>query len=116
MHNYFDAEDAFAFGIDLQCQLAIMHFEHRQIIRRCLDHDSVSPIAQFPAARTFPVSKDRLHAIQTQRNPRPVDERLENLFHRGSGLEQEIPAVLDLINGILILERTPLLFFQIEGE
>jgi hypothetical protein len=41
-HDNFDAEHAFAFGIDLQGQFAVMHLEHRQIIRRRLDHDSPS--------------------------------------------------------------------------
>ena len=38
-----DAKDAFAFGIDLEGQLAAVQLEDRQIIRRSLDRD-------FPSA------------------------------------------------------------------
>jgi len=39
MSNRLDAKDAFAFGIDLQSQLAAVQLEDRQIIRRSLDRD-----------------------------------------------------------------------------
>ena len=39
MGNRFDAKDAFAFGIDLERQLAVVQLEDRQIIRRSLDRD-----------------------------------------------------------------------------
>jgi hypothetical protein len=38
VHNRFDAKDAFAFGIDLQSQLAEVDLENDQVILRCLDH------------------------------------------------------------------------------
>jgi hypothetical protein len=39
MGNRFDAKDAFAFGIDLEGQLAAVQLEDRQIIRRSLNRD-----------------------------------------------------------------------------
>src|SRR4029077_9297884 len=46
MSNRLDAKDAFAFGIDLQSQLAAVQLEDRQIIRRSLDRD-------FPFGRSL---------------------------------------------------------------
>ncbi|HUE00901.1 MAG TPA: hypothetical protein VMR62_15125 [Bryobacteraceae bacterium] len=37
--DHLDAKDAFAFGLDLQSQLAAVQLEDRQIIRRSLDRD-----------------------------------------------------------------------------
>jgi len=42
VHEDFNAEDVFAFGIDLQGQFTEMDFGHRQVIRRYLDNNSVS--------------------------------------------------------------------------
>ena len=39
MGNRFDAKHAFAFGIDLEGQLAAVQLEDRQIIGRSLDRD-----------------------------------------------------------------------------
>ena len=39
MSNGFDAKHAFAFGVNLERQLAAMQLEDRQIIRRFLDRD-----------------------------------------------------------------------------
>ena len=68
MGNCFDPKDAFAFGIDLEGQLATVQLEDRQIIRRSLDRD-------FPFGRAFgslainratPVSEDCLDGFQVQ--------------------------------------------------
>jgi hypothetical protein len=40
MHNDFDAENVFAFAIDLQRHLSVVDLEDRHIMGRCLDHDS----------------------------------------------------------------------------
>jgi hypothetical protein len=39
MDNGLEAKHVFAFGIDLQSQLAEVQLENRQVIRRCLDSD-----------------------------------------------------------------------------
>lgn len=39
VRNNLGAQDAFAFGIDLQREVAKVHFEHRQVIRRFLDRN-----------------------------------------------------------------------------
>jgi hypothetical protein len=41
---------------------------------------------------------------------------LEDLIHPAAQLEQQIPAVLQLVVRILVPEPTPLLLFQIQSE
>jgi hypothetical protein len=48
MGNRFDAKDAFAFGIDLERQLAAVQLEDCQIIRGSLDRDF--PFGRPPCA------------------------------------------------------------------
>jgi hypothetical protein len=42
VHDNLETQDALAFGIGLQRQLAEMQFEHRQVILRSLEHDCQS--------------------------------------------------------------------------
>src|ERR1700692_1863336 len=42
VYDDFDAEHAFAFGIDLQRHFSVTYFEDRHVIRRFFDHDSPS--------------------------------------------------------------------------
>ena len=39
VHDRFEAEDALAFGVGLECQVAEMYLEHGQVILRCLERD-----------------------------------------------------------------------------
>ena len=67
MSNRLDAKDAFAFGIDLEGQLAAVQLEDRQIIRRSLDRDF--PFRRPLSAAVFwalLVSEDGLDGLQVQ--------------------------------------------------
>src|SRR5438132_14386370 len=99
MGNRLDAKDAFAFGIDLQGQLAAVQLEDRQIIRRSLDRD-------FPFGRVFGslainratcVSEDCLDGFQVQWGAAAVNEGLKHLVHLSSQLEDQVSTVSDLI-------------------
>ena len=118
MGNCFDPKDAFAFGIDLEGQLATVQLEDRQIIRRSLDRD-------FPFGRAFgslainratPVSEDRLDGFQVQWGAAAVNEGLKHLVHVSSQLEDQVSTVFDLIVGVLITEPAALLLVEVEGE
>jgi hypothetical protein len=61
-------------------------------------------------------AKDGLQGLHVQRTPRPVQQVLIHLIECGSALEQQIPAQLQLIKRILILEPGPLLLGHIQGE
>jgi hypothetical protein len=76
LHDGFDAQDPFAFGIDLHGELAKVHLEHRQIIRRFLDQDSPARRLALPfsVAGTFLAAKQGLDLIQAADSPIAVDE------------------------------------------
>src|ERR1700739_4205399 len=89
MSNGFDAKDAFAFGVDLERQLATAQLEDRQIIRRSLDRD-------FPFGRplyspaifwAMPISEDRLDGLQVQWGAAAVDQGLKHLVHVRTDLD-----------------------------
>src|ERR1700756_1671748 len=111
----FDAKDAFAFGINLQSQLAAMQLEDRQIIHRSLDRD-------FPFGRTpaifwaVPVTQDGLDGFQVERRAAAVDQRLKHLVHVRADLEDQVATVFDLIVGVLVTKPAPLLLVEVEGE
>src|SRR6266436_2465877 len=99
MSNRLDAKDAFAFGIDLQSQLAAVQLEDRQIIRRSLDRDFPfgRPLGSAVDFRTMLASHDGLDGLQIERGPAAVDQRLKHLFHVPAHLKDQVSAVLDLI-------------------
>src|SRR5438132_9070619 len=99
MSNRLDAKDAFAFGIDLQSQLAAVQLEDRQIIRRSLDRDFPfgRPLGSVVDFRTMLVSHDGLDGLRIERGPAAVDQRLKHLFHVPAHLKDQVSAVLDLI-------------------
>ena len=113
-----NAKHAFAFGIDLQSQLAAVQLEDRQIIRRSLDRDFPRGGVPFPFVifPTMPVSEDGPDGLQVQRRAAAVNQRLKHLLHLSADFEDQIPAVLDLIVRVLIIKPAPLLFLQIEGK
>jgi hypothetical protein len=113
-----DAKDAFAFGIDLQSQLATVQFEDRQIIHRSLDRDFPLGRLLFSRAisRTTLVSKDGSDGLQIQRGAAAVDQRLKDLLHVAADFEDQIAAKLDLIVGVLITKSAAVLLLQIEHE
>src|SRR6201997_871476 len=118
MGNRFDAKDAFAFGIDLEGQLATVQLEDRQIIHRSLDRD-------FPFGRAFgspainramPVSEDGFDGLQVQWGAAAVNEGLKHLVHVPAHLEDQVSTVFDLVVGILITEPAALLLVEVERE
>src|ERR1700751_2794912 len=118
MRNRFDAKDAFAFGIDLEGQLAAVQLEDRQIIGRSLDRDF--PFGRPPGSaainRAMPVSKDRLDGLQVQWSTAAVNEGLKHLIHVPAHLEDQVSTVFDLIVGVLVTEPAALLLVEVERE
>src|SRR5215470_8573826 len=106
MGNGFDAKDAFAFGIDLERQLATAQLEDRQIIRRSLDRDFPfgRPLCSPAISRATAISQDRLDSLQVQWGTAAVDQRLKDLVHVATDVEHQVATVFDLIVGILVAE------------
>src|SRR5439155_25134711 len=118
MGNRFDAKHAFAFGIDLEGQLAAVQLEDRQIIGRSLDRDFPfgRPLGSPAIFRAMPVSKDGFDGLQVQWRTAAVNERLKHLVHVPAHLEDQISTVFDLTVGVLITEPTALLLIEVERE
>jgi hypothetical protein len=118
MGNRFDAKDAFAFGIDLERQLAAVQLEDCQIIRGSLDRDF--PFGRPPCALAIfwpaPVSEDGFDGLQIQWGAAAVDQRLKDLIHVPADFEDQVSTIFDLIVGVLVAEPAALLFVEIEGE
>src|SRR3984893_4113697 len=97
---------AFAFGIDLQRKQAATQFENRQIIHRSLDrHFPGHPLlSSCSLGWTTLDPQDGLDLFHIQGTPASIDQSLKHLFHQPALGEHQIPTVLDLIDGILILK------------
>src|SRR6202045_1923756 len=118
MGNRFDAKHTFAFGIDLERQLATVQLEDRQIIRRSLDRDFPfgRPLGSPAINRAMPVSEDGFDGLQVQRSTAAVNEGLKHLVHAPAHVEDEVSTVFDLIVGILVTEPAALLLVEVERE
>src|SRR5205823_12843942 len=83
MHQRLQTKHAFAFGIDLQGYAPADDLEHRQIIRRFLDHDSPAPGRAVFAVKGGPpfAPQESLDALDPQGCTTAVDHRLEYLLH-----------------------------------
>src|SRR5688500_5708217 len=62
------------------------------------------------------VAEDRLDAVQIQWPAGPVNQRMEYLVHLSARSERQIPAVLHLVDRILVTKGAPLLLFQIQRK
>jgi hypothetical protein len=76
MGNSLDTKHAFAFGIDLERQLATVQLEDRQIIRRSLDRGFpfARPLGSPAINRAMPGSEDRLDGLQVKWSTAAIDE------------------------------------------
>jgi hypothetical protein len=81
------AKHAFAFGINLQSQLAAVQLEDRQIIRRSLDrHFPIGrPLFAFAISWTTPVSQDGPDGLEIKRRKAAVI--LKGLAGSGNGVD-----------------------------
>src|SRR5438477_2001246 len=118
MCNGLDAKHAFAFGIDLQSQLAAVQLEDRQIIRRSLNRDFPFGRALCSPAifRTMLVSEDGFDGLEIEWGTAAVNEGLKHLVHVPAHLEDQVSTVFDLIVGVLVTEPAALLLVEVERE
>src|SRR5690349_15264508 len=118
MGNRFDAKDGFAFGIDLEGQLAAVQLKDRQIIRRSLNRDFPFGRALCSPAifRTMLVSEDGFDGLEIEWGTAAVNEGLKHLVHVPAHLEDQVSTVFDLIVGVLVTEPAALLLVEVEGE
>ena len=110
-----DVEHAFAFDIDLPCQLAAVQLEDGQILRRSLDHHlpSSRSTLPLPVLGTMLVAQDGLDGFPVQRRAAAIHQSLESLLHLPADFEQQVPTILDLEVRVLVSESALLLLLQI---
>jgi hypothetical protein len=89
-----NAKYAFAYGINLQSQLATAQLEDRQIIRRSLDRHFPfgRPLFPFAIPWTTLVSQD---GLAVKRRTAAVNQRLKDLLHGSAHFENQIPKRMD---------------------
>src|ERR1700730_7537400 len=118
MSDSLDAKYAFAFGIDLQGQLAAVQLEDCQIIRRSLDRDFPfgRPHVSWAVFRPALVSEDRLYRLQVQQCSAAINQGLKDLFHAPANHEDQISAVLHLIVGEVIAKPAAFLLVKVERK
>jgi hypothetical protein len=117
VHDRLEAQHAFAFGIALQRQTSEVDFEQGQVILRCLDHDCQPwRSACAVAVRTGLGAEQGAQDRYVQTRAAPVDHHVEDPVHLGVGAEQQIAAVLDLVDRVVVAEATAPLFVDIQTE
>src|ERR1700730_14296038 len=117
MGNGLDAKHAFAFGIDLQSQLAAVQLEDRQIIRRSLNRDFPFGRALCSPAifQTMLGSEDGFGGLEIEWGTAAVGQAVIRVLHRPAPLKDQVATVFDLIVEVLIMEPAALLFVEVEG-
>jgi len=68
------------------------------------------------AASEGQLAQDGRDLLQAQRHPAAVSQCLKHVIHLPTDVENQVPAVLDLIVGILIMKPAILFLFQVERE
>src|ERR1700745_1407811 len=118
MDHRFDAEDALAFGIDLEGQPAAVQLEDGQIIAGSLDRDLPFGRALGAPAifRTVLVAQDGFDGLQIQRRGAGADRGVKHLVHVPAHIEDQVSTVFDLIAGVIVREPAVLLLVIVEGK
>ena len=95
-----------------------MQLEDRQIIHRSLDRDFPfgRSLLPRPVARSTPSSQNRLDGFQIQGSPATINQCLEDLIHMVADFKDQVPAVFELIDRIIVVKSAVLLLLQVEGK
>jgi hypothetical protein len=115
--NGLNAQDVFAFGIHLEGELSKVDLEHRQVIRRSLDHDPQSRrLLAFESSRTLFGSEDGLELLDVQSAAGAINDTLKNLLHHTATREHQVATVLCLIDRVVVVEIGPFLILQTQSK
>src|SRR5205814_9290519 len=83
VHDRFETEDALAFGVRLERQVAEMQLEHSQVVLRCLEHNRRlrwgSP--SVPVVWAFPCTEQPPQLLDVQSRARAIRHALKDVFH-----------------------------------
>ncbi|RJX17628.1 MAG: hypothetical protein C4570_07885 [Ammonifex sp.] len=117
MGNSFDPQNTLAFVVHFQGQFAKAYSKHCQVVRRFLDRDfklGRIPFSLFAEARTVFPSEQGLDYSGIQRTTGQIDDSLVNLVQIPTSFEEEIPAILDLADRILVTKSGAILVSKVQ--
>jgi hypothetical protein len=74
--------------------------EHREVVRRCLDHDCLArrELAGRSLARALLLADKGPELSRVEASAALVDDAVEDRLHLRAGVEQQVRAELDLID------------------
>jgi hypothetical protein len=117
VHDRFEPQYALAFGVALQRQTSEVELEQGQVIPRCLDHDCQGwwP-ARAVAVRAVLRSEQGAQDRHVQAGTGPVEDCVEHPVHPGTQPEDQVAAVLDLVDGVAVAEAAAGLLIGTQAE
>ncbi len=116
MHDRLEPQHALAFGIALQRQQPEVDLEQRQVIRRSLDHHCEFQRGLGGTGRPLLHPEQGPQRRHVQPGPGPVRDGAEDLVHPRAGGEDQVPAVLGLVDRVGVAEPADLLVGQVQAE
>jgi hypothetical protein len=117
VHDRFQPQHVFAFGVGLQRQPPEMDFEQRQAVTRCLDQCCQRGRPGGPVVvRAGFRAEQRAQRGHVQPGPGPVHHPVEDALHLHPRPEQQVPAVFGLVDRVAIGEAAALLLGEVQPE
>ena len=117
VHDRLEPQHVLAFGIALQRQQPEMDLEQRQVIRRSLDHDCQLRRRLGPVPRGRFFIPNRVRSVGTSSRDRVRSATVSNTpVHLRAGGEDQVAAVLGLVDRVGVAEPAGLLVGQVQPE
>ncbi len=117
MGDGLEAQHALALRIGLEGQLAEVELEHRQSVHRSareLRSDARLAVAAASGVAAF--AEDGPDLAQVEMAAVAVQQVLEDLLHLVAAFEEQVAAVLDLEDGVVVAEAGALLVGEVQAE
>ena len=117
VHGSLQAQDVLALGVGLDLELAEQDPEPGQGVPWCPGHDLLRGRPGRPVAvRALLQPEDGPHRGDVQPRAGPVDDPAGEFFHLGAVAEQQVAAVLGLVDGVAVAEPAHALLGQVQAE
>ena len=116
MRDRLEPQHAFAFGVGLAGQPPEVQLEHGQVIARCLDRGLDQRGLLAGAAGTLRGAEDGADLGHVQPGAGPIDHRVEHPLHPRAVGEDQVAAVLELIDREPVAESAAVLLVEIQPE
>ena len=117
VHGGFEAQDVLALGVGLALEQPEADPEPGQAVLGVLDHDLLRGRAGRPVVmRPVLQAEQGPQGRDVQPGPGPVDNPVKQVFHLSAGAEQQVAAVLGLVDGVAVAEPAHALLGQVQAE